>query len=339
MAVIRNIKLLESVGFLPYETVKDILAKVENPDQLRRIENQSPHLKGHTGDLWLKFIIRDFPVERKADPMWPDDPEGWFRIYEKYKKVHKTSLEGHGNILQAALAGLKEDKEKHTSQIVTAGQLPPSLRDVTKRSWGTRFRGPAKSSSSGANAMAKLKKEASKISSIRNSAPSFAGPATTRAPAAHANHANARREVVRKPASALPSDANANANATFRLKMASRPFKEAARAAAGSTKVPAAREQQKTPQALKRKRDETPERQTPANNAIATPVPKRNRPDGMPKSPSDSPAKGFPSPQSADELMDQLNTGEEERLQQERAKPPRKKKPVNVFMNPKKRVH
>ncbi|GAB0137002.1 hypothetical protein EsDP_00005285 [Epichloe bromicola] len=126
---VKNLKGLQSIGdFLPYEAVRHILLKIESAHQLRQVELSSPQIQGETGEIWLRLIEKDFPMEYKTKAYKPQSPDKWHRVWEKYKKDHDTALQESESKLKNALAGLKQDKEKNTSRIIERKLLPKSIR-------------------------------------------------------------------------------------------------------------------------------------------------------------------------------------------------------------------
>ncbi|KAJ2963361.1 hypothetical protein NQ176_g10863 [Zarea fungicola] len=113
----KNIKSVLSIGYLPYQTVRHILIRVDSAPQLRQIELNCPQLQGETGELWLKLIEKDFPMELKAKGYKPKDEGKWHRVWEKYKRDHDRSIQESEEQLRSALMGLREDKAKNTSKI------------------------------------------------------------------------------------------------------------------------------------------------------------------------------------------------------------------------------
>ncbi|KAF4463182.1 RNA polymerase II transcription factor SIII (Elongin) subunit A [Fusarium albosuccineum] len=175
-ACVKNIRELESVGdYLPYETVRSILLRVDSAHQLRQIELNSPQVEGETGEIWLKIIEREFPMEYKQKAYKPQNPKKWYRVWEKYKKDHDLALEESEKKLMNALAGLRQDKEKNTSKIVDRKLLPRAGRVGPRRPWGQRdgagstlafTRGSRTKTHNGASVMRKVRRETKEIASI-----------------------------------------------------------------------------------------------------------------------------------------------------------------------------
>lgn len=177
-ACLKNLKELGSIGdYLPYEAVRHLLLKIESAHQLRQIELSSPQIQGHTGEIWLKLIEKDFPLEYKAKAYKPQNPDKWYRVWEKYKRDHDAALEESENKLKNALAGLRQDKEKNTSRIIERKLLPKSV----KLGGGKRpFGGPREAHSNslsfnsgsrtktvnGASVMRKVRREVKEIATI-----------------------------------------------------------------------------------------------------------------------------------------------------------------------------
>ncbi|KAG5961830.1 hypothetical protein E4U57_007423 [Claviceps arundinis] len=180
-ACLKHLKALESIGdFLPYDAVRHILLKVESPHQLRKIELNSPQIKGHTGELWLKLIEKDFPLEYKNNAYKPQNPDHWYRVWQKYKKEHDAAIKASEAKLKDALAGLRQDKAQNTSRIIERKLLPKSLRmagakkmyngqrDVQSNS--LTFNGGCRTKvNTGASVMRKVRREVKEIATIHGS--------------------------------------------------------------------------------------------------------------------------------------------------------------------------
>ncbi|KZZ94725.1 RNA polymerase II transcription factor SIII, subunit A [Moelleriella libera RCEF 2490] len=175
---VKNLKGLDSIGdYLPYEAVRHILLKVEAAHQLRQIELNSPQIQGQTGEIWLKLIEKDFPMEYKAKAYKPQDPDKWYRVWEKYKKDHDAALRASEDILKQALNGLRQDKEKNVSRIVERKLLPKQLRMAGARKMYSGARdahsntlsfnsGSRTKTASGAGVMRKVRREVKEIATI-----------------------------------------------------------------------------------------------------------------------------------------------------------------------------
>ncbi|KAI8725039.1 hypothetical protein NCS52_00074000 [Fusarium sp. LHS14.1] len=224
LACIKNIRELEGVGYLPYDTVRPILLRIDNAHQLRKIEENSPQVEGETGEIWLKIIEREFPMEVKAKAYKPQNPKSWFRVWKKYKKDHDNALQESEAKLMNALNGLRQDKEKNTSKIVDRRLLPGLAAKIgPRRPWGQRDsssstftfnKGSRTKTKTGAQTMRKIRRETQEISNIhrklsRPTAASNAITALRRAPAAMVNDERraALPSLVKAPKVSEPSEA------------------------------------------------------------------------------------------------------------------------------------
>lgn len=176
---VKNLKGLESIGdYLPYASVRHILLKVESAYQLRRIELNSPQVVGETGEVWLRVIERDFPLEYKSKGYKPQNASKWYRVWEKYKADHDQSLQESEEKLRSAFAGLKQVKEKNTSKIVERKYLPRHGRVAPRRGLGPRegntsvmmFGGGSRTKTvNGTSIMRKVRREVKEIRNIHGS--------------------------------------------------------------------------------------------------------------------------------------------------------------------------
>ncbi|KAF1738883.1 Elongin-A [Beauveria bassiana] len=172
---VKNIESIVSIGYLSYASVRHILLKVDNARQLRQIELNCPQLHGETGELWLRLIEKDFPLEFKAKAYMPKSQDKWFKVWEKYKVDHDRSIRESEEQLRAALMGLRQDKEKNTSKIVEGRFLPSDAIRPKKRN-GPKdhttgvltFGGGSRTKTlTGAGVMRKARREAREVRNIQ----------------------------------------------------------------------------------------------------------------------------------------------------------------------------
>lgn len=117
MACFRNIRTMANVGDAEYDAVRSILAKIENPVQLRLIEEASPQIIGHDEELWREFIKRDVANwEIKLEV--PDDPQEWYLVYEHLCITSQKEIDEDARLLKASLDGIKKKQADNTAQQV-----------------------------------------------------------------------------------------------------------------------------------------------------------------------------------------------------------------------------
>ncbi|OAA80627.1 RNA polymerase II transcription factor SIII (Elongin) subunit A [Akanthomyces lecanii RCEF 1005] len=134
----KNIKSIISIGDLHFPAVRHILIKIDSAAQLRRIELNCPQLQGETGELWLRLIEKDFPLELKANGYKPKSEDKWYKVWSKYKAEHDHSLQASEEQLRAAFMGLQKNKEQNTSKIVEGRFLPQDAIRHKKRNTGPK---------------------------------------------------------------------------------------------------------------------------------------------------------------------------------------------------------
>ncbi|KAI0433627.1 hypothetical protein F5Y09DRAFT_298355 [Xylaria sp. FL1042] len=129
---IRNIKEITDLGIIPYAIARPILLKVDSAVQLHQIEVNSPQLAADTPEFWRRLIARDFPVLSKREAYVPKNPTSWHKIYAKYQHMDAKAKRDAKERLQNAYKGLKEEKDRSVSQVVTydSKKLPRLPRDV-----------------------------------------------------------------------------------------------------------------------------------------------------------------------------------------------------------------
>ncbi|MCJ1368509.1 hypothetical protein MMC16_007653 [Acarospora aff. strigata] len=138
-ACIKNIKSITDVGDIPYELIRPVLIKLENPHQLRDLEKASPQLCGADAEIWREFIKRDIP-NWETKPHQPKNPKNWYKVYTKLRAENQAEVDKDADILKAAMDGIKTERAKHTSRVVDARTVPKLPRMGGMRAEGGRSR-------------------------------------------------------------------------------------------------------------------------------------------------------------------------------------------------------
>jgi elongin-A len=146
-ATARYANIITDFGELPYELMRSALLKIEKPEHLVRkppstfdpernltpsqynVEQKCPQFIGKDRECWINFLKRDVP-NWQSKPHEPSKPENWFKAYQKLKKQAEAEMSKGEDSLKAALAGLKEEREKNTSTIVKAVIARPKKKVV-----------------------------------------------------------------------------------------------------------------------------------------------------------------------------------------------------------------
>ncbi|CAF9929508.1 hypothetical protein IMSHALPRED_007936 [Imshaugia aleurites] len=108
---------ITDVGDAPYQLVRSVLLRVENPQQLRQIELASPQICGQDGEIWLEFIKRDVPNWDKK-PYRPENPKKWYKAYKRLVMDSQKEVEDDAAELKATLDQIKQVQALNKAQQV-----------------------------------------------------------------------------------------------------------------------------------------------------------------------------------------------------------------------------
>ncbi|MCJ1404755.1 hypothetical protein MMC11_007981 [Xylographa trunciseda] len=144
-ACIKNIRSITDVGDIPYDLIRPVLLKLENPEQLHVLEEASPQLCGIDEELWRMFIARDIP-KWESKPHEPKNPKNWYKVYRKLRLENQNEVDADAELLKAKMEGIKNEKAKHTSKVVDPRTVPKLPRMGGMRVEGGRSKaGPSSS--------------------------------------------------------------------------------------------------------------------------------------------------------------------------------------------------
>ncbi|KAI0482626.1 RNA polymerase II transcription factor SIII subunit A-domain-containing protein [Xylariaceae sp. FL0804] len=137
---IKNVKDINDVGSTPYSVLRPILLKIDNAEQLRRLEVDSPHLEGDDAECWVRLIARHFPRLSKQHNWEPRNPSSWHKVYAKYQRVEAEIKREAAEKLKNAFKSIKKYKETNISTLVDYNRnLPRTPQDIkTWASHGSR---------------------------------------------------------------------------------------------------------------------------------------------------------------------------------------------------------
>ncbi|OIW34448.1 hypothetical protein CONLIGDRAFT_675426 [Coniochaeta ligniaria NRRL 30616] len=136
---IKHASMIHDLGDLPFHLAKPILRKIDNADQLREIELNSPHFTDETPEIWKKLIAKDFPNWHKKNYA-PKNPRSWYRVYARYKQENAAELAAAADRLKNAFSTLKAQKDSKTTGTIATKDLKllPSLPRDGRPVGGTR---------------------------------------------------------------------------------------------------------------------------------------------------------------------------------------------------------
>ncbi|KAL8692696.1 MAG: hypothetical protein Q9218_002317 [Villophora microphyllina] len=180
--LIKHITLLTDIGGIPYDIIRPVLLKLENPQQLKILEDASPQLCGADEEIWISFIKRDIPDWEKKI-LYPKNPKSWWKVYRKLLGDHEKEVEDLAAEMKAKFSRIKVEKDQHQIQRLEGIRKIPKLdgmefahaaeyNRVKKRPKDTRptstvlsFRAGSKTKTlTGKGVMAKAQREAKEMS-------------------------------------------------------------------------------------------------------------------------------------------------------------------------------
>ncbi|KAI0116958.1 RNA polymerase II transcription factor SIII subunit A-domain-containing protein [Daldinia grandis] len=171
---IKNVKDITDVGSAPYSILRSILLKIDNPAQLREVEERSPHIQGDDAECWQRLIKRSFPHQVKKHNFEPRNPTLWYKVYDKYKKIEVEEKRAALEKLTSSLKTIKKEKQDKASKVINydarlLGPAPGRRKGVGGRevasAGGLRWGGGSRTKTTSAQSiMQKARREAAEIS-------------------------------------------------------------------------------------------------------------------------------------------------------------------------------
>jgi len=208
-ACIRNLPGITDVADAPYEVIRPVLRKITNPQQLRDIEERSPHIADADAELWRAFIARDIPGwETKI--LTPKNPRSWWKVYKKLIREEGRAKEEQEEQLRLAMGGLEKKREVNQAKFVGKVIQEPHSRgkafvdgvpNPKANSWGIVREPALRNAKRGRDVLNAIRKQSS--NAARDNKFGLGGPARFAVPSAKTQIQKAPEWMVRdqkKPA-------------------------------------------------------------------------------------------------------------------------------------------
>ncbi|KAL8908425.1 MAG: hypothetical protein Q9207_000844 [Kuettlingeria erythrocarpa] len=125
-ALIKNITNVTDIGDIPYQIVRPVLLKIENPKQLQMLEERSPQLYGADAEIWISLIKRDIP-DGDTKLLYPKNPENWWKVYRKMRNDYEKVVQNDAAKLKAAFTGIQSAKDSRQIRIMEGIPKIPKL--------------------------------------------------------------------------------------------------------------------------------------------------------------------------------------------------------------------
>ncbi|KAK5117190.1 hypothetical protein LTR85_008958 [Meristemomyces frigidus] len=215
---IRSLRGITDVADTPYDLIKPVLRKIQNPDQLHEIETNSPHIADADAELWRAFIARDIP-QWEDKIIEPKNPRSWWKVYRKLVRQEERAKEEQEAKLAAAMSGLKQEREANRAQFV--GKVIPQGKTSARAAfvdgvrnphatsgWGTSDRTPAlQNAKRGKDVVAAIRKQSALAASQRGRGMKDDGFSKTMVPSGRSQIQAAPAWMVREQARPVPAAA------------------------------------------------------------------------------------------------------------------------------------
>jgi RNA polymerase II transcription factor SIII (Elongin) subunit A len=130
----RHVASLDDVGDAPPKLILPILKHIHRPEQLALIEENSPHLKDHTHELWFNFIKRDcfgwdnilLTKRKKNGELWTVDEVKQKATWTTYQRCLEKSEKSEEEALLALEKNMSAEKKQAESRETRVLQNLPS---------------------------------------------------------------------------------------------------------------------------------------------------------------------------------------------------------------------
>ncbi|KAK8183174.1 RNA polymerase II transcription factor SIII subunit A-domain-containing protein [Phyllosticta capitalensis] len=123
----RSVQLIVDVGDMPFHVVEPVLKKIENPSQLKEIEENSPHIAEDTAPMWEIFIRRDIQGwQEKVNAVGRHKISA--KLYFKLEEAQTRQIEKEKAELRAKLAQGEKERQKNTSTLINRAFDPARNR-------------------------------------------------------------------------------------------------------------------------------------------------------------------------------------------------------------------
>lgn len=209
-AAIRLAGQITDLADMPYHLARPILVKVNNPQQLRDIEVNCPHIAERSEELWRAFIARDISDwENKL--VYPKNKNSWHKVYRYMLRQEEKLKDEAEEALRKTMLGENVKKARREVLVVNkalphpwAEERAPIMIDGVSKAdlpnHGDRNKKPTlKNAKTGSDIMAALRRQTAQASKAVNMARPFNSPANPQ------RFDTAKQQIQRAPAAMLSS--------------------------------------------------------------------------------------------------------------------------------------
>ena len=190
-AAVKHVDDIQGFADTPLHLIRPILAKVRSPEQLQKMEADSPHIIGpDTVRLWKDFISRDI-ANGDRNELEPKNPGSWWKVYRKLKRQDEEKQAIAKQILRESLGEHEAARQSKQTTFLPV-VLPPQRGERVRLDHGVKIK------KIGQNAMAALLKN-DRGRSVPTTAPTPVRGGVTQAPTQMVNQYLRSKDMVPLP--------------------------------------------------------------------------------------------------------------------------------------------
>ncbi|KAK3995368.1 hypothetical protein QBC44DRAFT_233837 [Cladorrhinum sp. PSN332] len=119
----KNIKLISGIGNMPSQYVSAILRAVQDPAQLRALEQNSEELGEdiyeQSAKHWQRLIRKNYNGLSMKHNYAPENPRDWHKVFYKYAKMQEEINASSIELLVNRVAEKRAEKESRRAKILT----------------------------------------------------------------------------------------------------------------------------------------------------------------------------------------------------------------------------
>ncbi|KAK0667601.1 hypothetical protein QBC41DRAFT_278631 [Cercophora samala] len=123
---IRNIQKISSFGDMPGHLLQPILRAVKTAEHLHQLEQEADEsIYEISASHWKHLIQRDFKTLAAQYGWEPKDPKSWYKVYKKYETVHTQQIEEATDAFKKKMEDVNGQRTSRQAKIIS---VPESRR-------------------------------------------------------------------------------------------------------------------------------------------------------------------------------------------------------------------
>ncbi|KAK4659065.1 hypothetical protein QC762_107000 [Podospora pseudocomata] len=123
---IRNIQDIPSLGDMPTHLLQPVLRAVKTAEHLHTLEQETDErIYEVSPSHWKHLIERDFKTLAAQYSWQPKDPKSWYKVYKKYETVYNQQLEEATNAFMKKMEDVNGQRSSRQAKIIS---VPESRR-------------------------------------------------------------------------------------------------------------------------------------------------------------------------------------------------------------------